>query len=81
MRETLEEAAKKLLAEPVGTERTIAINKSDGLTGVPPGASTRGLVVKHIKVRVNAATRADGKSRSVVVALPKETVVAATTWK
>ena len=80
MRETLQQAAKKLLTEPVGTERTIEININDGLTGLPPGMSPRGARMKHTTVRVDVATRADGKKRCVVVALPKETVVATGDW-
>ena len=80
MRETLQQAAKKMLTEPAGTERTIEINVNDGLTGLPPGLSPRGIRMKQTTVRVEAQKRADGKSRTIVTALPKGTVVASTDW-
>ncbi len=81
MRETLQQAAKKLLGEPAGTERTIEINVNDGLTGLRPGEPPRNARLKRTLVRVVAATRADGKKRSVVMSLPKEKVLAAGEWK
>ena len=81
MRETLQQAAKKLLSEPAGTEKAIEINVNDGLTGFPPGMSPRGVRTKTTTVRVVAATRADGKKRTTVIALPKETVLAASDWE
>lgn len=80
MRETLGQAAKKLLGEPVGTEKTIEINVNDGLTGFPAGVSSRGIRTKHTQVRVKEETRKDGKKRKVVVD-PKDTHVAAADWQ
>ena len=81
MRETLQQAAKKMLTEPVGTERALIINVDDGLTGVPPGASQRGLRTKNTTLRVDAKVRADGKKRRVVVSLPKGSLVIAGEWE
>ncbi|HEY4224048.1 MAG TPA: hypothetical protein VGO62_21985 [Myxococcota bacterium] len=81
MRETLQQAAKKLLKDPAGTEKVIAINVNDGLTGFPPGMSDRGARVKQNTVKVLAETRADGKKRSVVRLVGKDTVLAAGDWE
>ena len=81
MRETLQQAAKKLLTEPDGTEKKIEINVNDGLTGLAPGTTARGVRMKTTTVRVVAAKRADGKTRTTVIALPKETLLAASDWK
>lgn len=80
MRETLQQAAKNLLNEPVGTERTITININDGLTGLAPGGSARDARTKSTKVRVDAQSRPDGKKRTAVVS-EKGEVLAASTWK
>lgn len=79
-RETLQQVAKKMLKEPAGTERNVAINTNDGLTGLPPGMSPRGARMKDNTVRVNEEKRADGKKRSVVVLVGKGTVLAASDW-
>jgi hypothetical protein len=80
-RETIQQAAKRLLGEPVGTERTVTINTNDGLTGLPPGMSPRGARMKDNVVRVDQQTRAaDGKKRVVVVLVGKGTVLAAGAW-
>ena len=63
-----------------GTEKTIEINVNDGLTGFPPGVSSRGIRTKHTQVKVKEETRKDGKKRKVVVD-PKDTPVAAEDWK
>ena len=81
MRETLGQAAKKLLTEPVGTEKTIEISVNDGLTGFPAGVPSRGVRTKHTQVQVKEETRKDGKKRKVVVELPKNAPVAAEEWK
>lgn len=78
-RETIQQAAKRLLTEPVGTERTVTINTNDGLTGLPPGMSPRGARMKDNLVRVDQQTR-DGKKRIVVVLVAKGTVLAAGAW-
>lgn len=79
-RETIQQVAKKMLKEPVGTERTVAINTNDGLTGLPPGMSPRGVRMKDNAVRVDEEKRADGKKRNVVVLVAKGTVLAASDW-
>lgn len=79
-RETIQQSAKRLIAEPVGTERTIIINTNDGLTGYPPGASQRGARMKDNVVRVGLQTRADGKKRTTVVLVGKGTVLATGPW-
>ena len=79
MRETLQDAAKKMLTEPVGTERKIVINVSDGLTGLPPGVPARGSRQKTMAVQVEEQTR-DGKKRIVVKELGKGVVVATGSW-
>ena len=79
-RETLQQVAKKMLQQPVGTEKTVAINTNDGLTGLPPGMSPRGARLKDNALRVNEEKRADGKKRSVVVLVAKGTVLAAGDW-
>ena len=81
MRETIQQVAKKLLEEPAGTERVVEINVNDGLTGVPPGMSPRGLRFKSTTLRVDTATRADGKKRKVVTAPPKPAALAAGDWE
>ena len=81
MRETLQQAAKKLLSEPVGTERTIAIHTGDGLTGAPSGVPQRGLRLKNNVVRVDVQTKEGGKKRAVVVSSLKGTVIAAGDWE
>jgi hypothetical protein len=81
MRETLEQAAKKLLTQAVGTEDAITININDGLTGFAPGVSSRGARTRTTKVRVDVQTRPDGKKRHVVVAQLKGTVVASGSWE
>jgi len=80
-RETLQQVAKKMLGDPPGTEKIIEINVNDGLTGLPPGTTARGARMKRTTVKVKAATRSDGKKRNVVVALPKETVLAEGEWQ
>lgn len=83
MRETLEQAATKLLAEPVGTERTIIINTSDGLTGLPPGMHARQSRSRTVVVTVEEQTRPkDTKKRIAAVEMlkGKKVVLAATTW-
>lgn len=80
-RETLGQAAKKLLGEPAGTEKTIEINVNDGLTGFPPGMSGRGIRTKHTQVVVREQTRKDGKKRKVVVEKAKGNELAADEWK
>lgn len=79
MRETIQDAAKRLLTEPVGTERNILINISDGLTGLPPGMPARGSRQRTVAVRVEEQTR-DHKKRMVVKDVGKGAVVAAGTW-
>lgn len=79
VRETIHDAAKRLLTEPVGTERNILINISDGLTGLPPGPPARGSRQRTVAVRVEVQTR-DDKKRIVVKDLGKGAVVAAGTW-
>jgi hypothetical protein len=79
MRQTLLEAAKKLLTLPVGTEQTIVINISDGLTGLPPGPPARGSRQRSVVVRVEQQSR-EGKTRAVVIDVEKAKVVATTTW-
>ena len=79
-RETLQQAAKKLLKEPVGTERTISINTNDGLTGLPPGMSPRGVRMRDNAVQVTEEKRADGKKRNTVVLVGKGKVLAAGEW-
>lgn len=83
MRETLEQAAAKLLTEPVGTERTIIINTSDGLTGLPPGMHARQSRSRTVIVTVEEQTRPkDTKKRIAAVETlkGKKIVLAATTW-
>jgi hypothetical protein len=81
MRETLQQVAKKMLGEKPGTEKVVEINVNDGLTGLPPGMTARGVRMKHTTMIVKEAKRADGKKRNVVVALPKETVLASGEWE
>jgi hypothetical protein len=78
MRETLKDAAKRLLTEPVGTEQKILLNINDGLTGLPPG-DARFARTKTIHVRVDEQAK-DGRTRRVVTELKKGTVVVAGTW-
>jgi len=83
MRETVQQAAEKLLTEPVGTERTFVINTSDGLTGLPPGMHARQSRSKDVVVVVEAQTRPkDDKKRLAAVETikGKKIVHAATTW-
>ncbi len=83
MRETVQQAAEKLLTEPLGTERTIVINTSDGLTGLPPGMHARQSRSKNIVVVVEEQSRPkDTKKRIAAVEMVKgkKTVHAATTW-
>ena len=79
MRETLQDAAKRLLTDPVGSERKIIINVNDGLTGLPPGAPARGSRTKTMAVRVEEQTK-DGRKRRVVRELGKDVVVATGAW-
>lgn len=79
-RETLQQAAKKMLTSPAGTERTVSINTNDGLTGLAPGTTARGARIKDNAVRVNEETRADGKKRVVAILVAKGTVLASTDW-
>jgi hypothetical protein len=79
-RETIQQAAKRLLTEPVGTERTVIINTNDGLTGYAPGASQRGARMKDNLVRVDQQARPDGTKRITVVLVAKGTVLAASAW-
>lgn len=79
-RETLQQAARRMLNDPVGSEKIVAINTNDGLTGLPPGNTARGARVKNNAVRVDEQTRADGKKRSVVILVAKGTVLAASDW-
>lgn len=79
MRQTLQDAAKSLLTEPVGTERQIVINTNDGLTGFPPGMSGRGFRTKTMSVVVEHQTR-DGKVRPIVKETGKGVVVATGAW-
>lgn len=79
MRETLQAAAKKLLTEPVGTERNILINVNDGLTGLPPGTSARGTRQKTVALRVEEQSK-DGKKRLVVTDTTKGALVVAGSW-
>lgn len=81
MRETLQQAAKKMLKDAVGAEHTITIDQNDGLTGSPPGGPQRGARIKVMKVRVDEEARKDGKKRKVVVLQPKGKVVAASDWQ
>lgn len=69
-----------MLNDPVGSEKIVAINTNDGLTGLPPGATARGARVKNNAVRVDEQKRADGKKRSVVILVAKGTVLAASDW-
>ena len=78
MRETLKDAAKRLLTEPVGTERKIVINVGDGLTGLPPGMP-RDARQKIISVRVDEQAK-DGRKRRVVKELGKDAVLATGSW-
>ena len=80
-RETIQQAAQKMLAEPVGTERIVSINTGDGLTGGPPGPSQRGARMKDNALRVTEQKREDGKKRNVVVLVAKGTVLASGTWR
>jgi hypothetical protein len=79
MRQTLNDAAKMLLKNPIGTETNIVINISDGLTGLPPGPPARGSRQRTVDVRVEQQTR-EGKTRTAVVGVDKGVVLAATTW-
>jgi hypothetical protein len=81
IRETLQQVAKKMLTDPPGTEKVVEINVNDGLTGFPPGMSARGVRMKNTTMKVKEAKRADGKKRHVVVAMPKETVLATGEWE
>jgi hypothetical protein len=81
MRETLQQAAKKLLTQPAGSEHAIQININDGLTGHPPGLPPRDARTKTTKVKVEHQSRPDGKKRVAVVAQDKGTVLAAATWE
>ncbi len=78
MRETLKDAAARLLNEPLGTERKILINVNDGLTGLPPG-DPRFARTKTMSVRVDEQTK-DGRRRRVVTELGKSVVVATGPW-
>ena len=78
MRETLKDAAKRLLTEPVGTERKIVINVNDGLTGLPPGG-IRDARQKTMSVRVDEQAK-DGRKRKVVTELGKEVVIVTGPW-
>jgi hypothetical protein len=80
MRETLQQAAKRLLDKAPGSEHIIAINVNDGLTGFPNGFAPRDARVKTTTVVIDEQTRADGKKRLVVVAKPKGTVLATAAW-
>lgn len=83
MRETLEQAAAKLLTEPVGTERAVIINTSDGLTGLPPGMHARQSRIRTVVVTVEEQTRPkDAKKRIAAFEMlkDKKVVLAATTW-
>ena len=83
MRETLAAAAAKLLTEPVGTERTIIINTSDGLTGLPPGMHARQSRSRTVAVTVEEQTLPkDSKKRIAAFEMlkDKKVVLAATTW-
>lgn len=80
MRETLQQAARKLLTAPPGSEHSIAIFTNDGLTGLPPGPPQRGSRIHHTVLQVAEETRADGRKRQVVVSKDKRTVVASTAW-
>lgn len=83
MRETLQQAAEKLLKEPVGTEKSIIINTSDGLTGLPPGMHARQSRSRTVVVTVEQQTRPkDDKKRiaAVETVKDKKIVLAATTW-
>jgi hypothetical protein len=83
MRETLAAAAAKLLTEPVGTERTIIINTSDGLTGLPPGMHARQSRSRTVVVTIEEQTRPkDTKKRIAACEMlkGKKVVLAATTW-
>jgi hypothetical protein len=76
MRETLAAAA-------VGTERTIIINTSDGLTGLPPGMHARQSRSRTVAVTVEEQTRPkDAKKRIAAFEMlkGKKVVLAATTW-
>jgi hypothetical protein len=79
MRETLQAAAKHLLSEPVGTEKKILINVSDGLTGLPPGTHARGARQKTMALRVEEQTK-DGRKRVVVKETSKDAVVVTGPW-
>lgn len=78
MRETLKDAAQRLLTEPVGTERKILLNTNDGLTGLPPG-DPRFARTKTIHVRVDEQKK-DGRTRRVVTEVRKSAVVVAGPW-
>ena len=81
MRETLQEAAKRLLTSPVGSEHTISIDTNDGKTGQPPGPAVHNRRVKHNPVVVQEESRADGKKRIVVrLKTGKENSLATTPW-
>ncbi len=78
MRETLKDAAQRLLTEAVGTERKILLNVNDGLTGLPPG-DARFARTKTITVRVDEQSK-DGRTRRVVTDTKKAVVVATGPW-
>lgn len=78
MRETLKDAAQRLLTSPVGTEQKILLNTNDGLTGLPPG-DARFARTKTIHVRVDEQTK-DGRTRRVVTELKKNAVVVTGPW-
>ena len=59
MRETLQQAVERLLTEPVGTEKTIIINTSDGLTGLPPGMHARQSRSRTVVVKTEEQIQAD----------------------
>ena len=80
MRETLQQAAKRLLTKDLGSEHTISIDVNDGLTGAPAGGAQRGTRTKDIVVKVEEQTRKDGKKRRAVRAVKKGDVVASGTW-
>ena len=83
MRETIQQAVERLLTEPVGTEKTIIINTSDGLTGLPPGMHARQSRSRTVVVKTEEQTREkDGKKRiaGFEMVKDKKVVIAATTW-
>ncbi len=83
MRETIQQAVERLLTEPVGSEHTLIINTSDGLTGLPPGMHARQSRGRTVIVTIEEQTRPkDAKKRiaGVETVKDKKVVIAATTW-